>query len=130
MARRTTPAVIPFGNFRDVRNRWRARLPEDNHVVLTHGAFSLANVLVTSQAPYEVVGIIGWGQAGWYPAYWEESRAVLAADLSYHDGLPVGPDFGQWLSELFATKVHSWPSGEEGRLLLEQSQKYTRLFRL
>lgn len=41
-------------------------------LVLTHGDLSSLNVLVRRD---EVVGIIDWETAGWFPSYWEYSSA-------------------------------------------------------
>lgn len=40
--------------------------------VFTHGDLSSLNILVRSD---EVVGIIDWETAGWYPSYWEYTTA-------------------------------------------------------
>lgn len=39
-----------------------------NQVVLTHGDLSSLNILVRQD---EVVGIVDWDTAGWFPPYWE-----------------------------------------------------------
>jgi serine/threonine protein kinase len=41
-------------------------------LVFTHGDLSSLNILVRGD---EVVGIIDWETAGWYPAYWEYTTA-------------------------------------------------------
>ena len=44
----------------------------DSHVVLTHGDLSSLNILVKGD---DVVGIIDWETAGWFPPYWEYACA-------------------------------------------------------
>jgi aminoglycoside phosphotransferase len=44
----------------------------DHELVLTHGDLSSLNTLVRGD---EVVGIIDWETAGWFPSYWEYSSA-------------------------------------------------------
>lgn len=41
-------------------------------LVFTHGNLSSLNILVSGD---EVVGIIDWETAGWYPSYWEYTTA-------------------------------------------------------
>jgi thiamine kinase-like enzyme len=40
--------------------------------VFTHGDLSSLNVLASGD---EIVGIIDWETAGWYPSYWEYTTA-------------------------------------------------------
>lgn len=40
--------------------------------MLTHGDLSSLNILVKDD---QVVGIIDWETAGWFPAYWEYTTA-------------------------------------------------------
>ncbi|EQL00823.1 Protein kinase-like domain protein [Ophiocordyceps sinensis CO18] len=50
-----------------------------NQVVLTHGALSSLNILVRQD---EVVGIVDWDTAGWFPPYWEY---VCAKNVNPHN---------------------------------------------
>ena len=47
--------------------------------VFTHGAFTARNILVRNG---NVVAVVGWEAAGWYPTYWEclEARRLNARD--------------------------------------------------
>ncbi|KAK4237713.1 kinase-like domain-containing protein [Achaetomium macrosporum] len=53
----------------------RALLPDAARVCLTHGDLHLGNIL----------GLVDWGQAGWYPDYWEYCKAMI-----------VGPYGDEW----------------------------------
>lgn len=61
----------------------RAELPSgDTPIVFTHGNLTPNNVIITApgNGPARLVGIVGWNQAGWYPAHWEIWKARLAAN--------------------------------------------------
>ena len=45
-------------------------------IVLTHGDLSSTNVLVHGD---DVVGIVDWETAGWWPSYWEYTTASTVA---------------------------------------------------
>ena len=79
----------PFSNIDDFHRHLRGGIelgpnldPEINQLitlhgghwalVFTHGDLSSLNILVRGD---EVVGIIDWETAGWYPAYWEYTTA-------------------------------------------------------
>lgn len=96
----------PFGKFDDFHSsllngfdfKDDAILPEDlrelvefyktapTKPVLTHGDLSSLNFLVRGD---EVVAIIDWETAGWFPSYWEYSRAWN-----------VSPRIGYWQQEV------------------------------
>lgn len=48
--------------------------------VFTHGDLSSLNILVRED---EIVGIIDWETAGWYPSYWEYTTAWQANPMNY-----------------------------------------------
>ena len=49
--------------------------------VFTHGRLNPQNVLVKDG---EVVGLLDWGEAGYYPRYWETVKAAFwQADLEF-----------------------------------------------
>ncbi|KAK4442289.1 kinase-like domain-containing protein [Podospora aff. communis PSN243] len=52
---------------------------DDTPVVFTHGNFHPKNILISTGPNPRVVAIMDWGQAGWYPAYWEFCKARQAA---------------------------------------------------
>lgn len=49
--------------------------PDRVPVVFTHGALHPRNVVVSNGSNPRVVAVIEWGQAGWYPGYWELCKA-------------------------------------------------------
>ena len=44
-------------------------------IVFTHDDFVPPNILLSPGPNPKVAAIIDWGQAGWYPAYWEYCKA-------------------------------------------------------
>jgi hypothetical protein len=59
--------------------------PGDVPVVFTHGGLHPRNIIVSTGPNPRVVSILGWEQAGWYPAYWELCKARW--ESSRHQGL-------------------------------------------
>lgn len=49
--------------------------PDDVPVVFTHGSLHPRNIIISAGPKPRVVSILGWEQAGWYPAYWELCKA-------------------------------------------------------
>ncbi|KAH6851061.1 hypothetical protein B0I37DRAFT_397140 [Chaetomium sp. MPI-CAGE-AT-0009] len=49
--------------------------PDDVPVMFTHGSLHPRNIIVSSGPKPRIVSILGWEQAGWYPAYWELCKA-------------------------------------------------------
>lgn len=47
----------------------------DTPIVFTHNDLLPPNVILAPGPSPKVVAIIDWGQAGWYPAYWEYCKA-------------------------------------------------------
>ncbi|KAK4166282.1 hypothetical protein QBC43DRAFT_314377 [Cladorrhinum sp. PSN259] len=66
--------------------------PDNVPLAFTHGALHPRNIVVSEGANPTVVAIIGWEQAGWYPAYWELCKARL--ECSRHGGGGLGG--GDW----------------------------------
>jgi hypothetical protein len=54
---------------------------------LTHGDLHRNNIIVSVNPP-RIIAIIDWGQAGWYPDYWEHCKALYTSFYS-----------GQWRNE-------------------------------
>ena len=44
-------------------------------IVFTHDDLVPPNILLSAGSNPKVAAIIDWGQAGWYPAYWEYCKA-------------------------------------------------------
>jgi len=49
--------------------------PDHVATVFTLGAIHPRNIIVSAGPSPRVVAILGWDQAGWYPAYWELCKA-------------------------------------------------------
>ncbi|SPQ20358.1 5785283e-d88b-4fe9-a9ad-6c6e7c975ddb [Thermothielavioides terrestris] len=58
-----------------VQLRLRHLFPDNHPVAFTHGGLHPRNIVVSAGPNPRVVAIIGWEQAGWYPAYWELCKA-------------------------------------------------------
>lgn len=72
----------------------RSMLPDSSRICFTHSDLHLRNILVSGETGSRgVVGVVDWGQAGWYPEYWEYCKALL---LTGHQG---------WYSEGWLLKV-------------------------
>lgn len=48
---------------------------DDIPIVLTHNDLCPPNILLSRGPNPKVVGILDWGQSGWYPSYWEYCKA-------------------------------------------------------
>ncbi|KAL2016245.1 hypothetical protein VTK56DRAFT_4021 [Thermocarpiscus australiensis] len=49
--------------------------PSDVPIMFTHGGLHPRNIVVSAGLNPCIISIIGWEQAGWYPAYWELCKA-------------------------------------------------------
>ncbi|ODA77339.1 hypothetical protein RJ55_06967 [Drechmeria coniospora] len=47
----------------------------EDAIVFTHGDLIAPNILLSAGRNPKVAAVIDWGQAGWYPAYWENCKA-------------------------------------------------------
>ncbi|RDW68722.1 aminoglycoside phosphotransferase family protein [Aspergillus mulundensis] len=55
---------------------YRHLLPDDGDIKFTHGDLHRGNIMVSSTSPPRILAIVDWGQAGWYPDYWEYCKAL------------------------------------------------------
>ncbi|KAK0702745.1 hypothetical protein B0H67DRAFT_558358 [Lasiosphaeris hirsuta] len=87
-------------------------LPNEVPIAFTHGALHPRNVIVSRGPNPHIVSIIGWDQAGWYPAYWELCKARM--ESSAH-GDAIGWDERYVLGVLdldrFEQKNQGWNYG-------------------
>jgi len=70
--------------------------------VFTHGDFQRKNMLLRSVGDTEHdvdLVFLDWEFAGWYPAYWEYSKALFSCGM-WDD------DWGLWLNRMFDTDVY------------------------
>ena len=50
----------------------RHLLPDDAAVCFTHGDLHVDNVMITGEpGSRQIASVVDWGQAGWYPEFWE-----------------------------------------------------------
>ncbi|KKY25339.1 putative phosphotransferase enzyme family protein [Phaeomoniella chlamydospora] len=79
----------------------RSQLRTDHRIVLSHGDFRPANIMVSLDSNRRVTGLLDFEAFGWYPEYWDYVKAVLS-DWDGCDGwldhLP--PVIGQYHYEL------------------------------
>lgn len=74
----------PFANEDDFNKDLRSgAFPDVVHrtghqIVFTHGDLNMRNILVHNG---KLSGIIDWETAGWYPDYWEHTKAHFATKL-------------------------------------------------
>ncbi|KAI1806551.1 kinase-like protein [Daldinia bambusicola] len=72
-------------------------------IVFTHGDINMRNVLVDEKTG-RLSGIVDWESAGWYPGYWEYTKAYFATRLNWRWSREVievvFKDFGDFSEEL------------------------------
>jgi hypothetical protein len=86
--------------------------PDDVPVVFTHGALHPRNIIVSAGPNPRLVSVIGWEQAGWYPAYWELCKARL--ECSRHGGLGSWETrYLPWILDVegLSRETHGWQVG-------------------
>ena len=92
-----------------------------HNIVFTHGDLNPRNILVDrvcmSNGTYgwRVTGIVDWETAGYYPEYWDYTKAMFEGfrwSLRYNDLVKdVFGDFGDYCRELEVEK-RSWEAGD------------------
>lgn len=61
---------------------YREYLPDSANVCFTHGDPTLGNMMISGPQG-EIVGIIDWEQAGWYPDYWEYCKLLYGVEYAH-----------------------------------------------
>ena len=57
---------------------YRPLLPDICNVYFTHADLHLYNIIISdTPSRRSIVGIVDWGQAGWYPEYWEFCKLTI-----------------------------------------------------
>ena len=84
-----------------IADRLAAQLRRPARVVFCHGALGPRNIIVERD---EVVAIIGWEGAGWYPEWWEYVKA-------YDSDTNIGPENDDWYD--YIDKIFGTPYDEE-----------------
>jgi thiamine kinase-like enzyme len=87
--------TISYDHYRPLVND---RVP----IMFTHGDIHRHNILVRPDDPAEVLSIVDWAHAGWYPIYWEYFRPC------YH---AVEDD--EWREEWLPKFLHPYPCDTE-----------------
>ncbi|KAK0741800.1 hypothetical protein B0T21DRAFT_381581 [Apiosordaria backusii] len=66
--------------------------PDNVPIVFTHGALHPRNIIVSMDGQNQptVISVIGWEQAGWYPAYWELCKARHECSKASEQGTLLG----------------------------------------
>ncbi|RSM14091.1 hypothetical protein CDV31_005553 [Fusarium ambrosium] len=64
-------------------------ISDDTPIVFTHNDLCPPNILLSRGPNPKVVGILDWGQSGWYPSYWEycKARRVGIVDDEFNPAL-------------------------------------------
>ncbi|RBR08261.1 uncharacterized protein FIESC28_10295 [Fusarium coffeatum] len=92
-------AVGPYDGpdaVRDFHARCNIGIEERFHICFTHNDLCPPNILI-SKGPYpKVVGIIDYGQAGWYPSYWEYMKATRVGHLQEFFGTEL---YAEWVAK-------------------------------
>ncbi|KAB8229890.1 kinase-like protein [Aspergillus alliaceus] len=57
------------------QDAYRIKISEEVPIIFTHDDFVPPNILLSPGPNPGMAAIIDWGQAGWYPAYWEYCKA-------------------------------------------------------
>lgn len=69
-------------------------LPHSSASVFTHGDLTPRNIIVDST--HEIIGIVDWENAGWYPDYWEYANIMKPSKDR------------DWMAWMDATKPQEW----------------------
>lgn len=56
----------------------RRRMRDDHRIVFTHGDLAPRNIVVHDG---RISGLVDWGDAGWYPEYWELVKVMWFPDI-------------------------------------------------
>lgn len=70
-------------------------LPVTGNIYFTHGGLTLGHIIISDgPGPRQIVGILEWQQAGWYPEYWEYCKLLYGVNCTH-----------EWHSAGWADKV-------------------------
>ncbi|KAI5307045.1 hypothetical protein KEM56_005326 [Ascosphaera pollenicola] len=91
-----TRVLAPHRKFLCEMDSDHIRLPINGRIKLTHGNLSRANIIVSRDAPdlgipAFFVGVVNWENAGWYPDFWEYTKAMCPTKED-HDLCPQNMD--------------------------------------
>ncbi|GAM87388.1 hypothetical protein ANO11243_054120 [Dothideomycetidae sp. 11243] len=72
--------LLPSIDKNEIPDFFRDHLPSQAEIVFTHADLHPSNILISISSPTRVVAIVDWGQAGWYPDFWEYCKAMYTSD--------------------------------------------------
>lgn len=69
---------------RKFEDPYRPLLPDNDDIYFTHADPHLGKIIVSKPpgALPSITGIVDWGEAGWYPSYWEYCKMALVVFTS------------------------------------------------
>lgn len=85
-------AVQKFQNGCDIE------IDDEVPVVFTHDDLVPPNIILSPGPNPRVAAIIDWGQAGWYPAYWEYCKARRVRPIDFDEEL-----YEEWITKYLPT---------------------------
>lgn len=88
-------------NLKGKLHSYRSWLPDIYDITFTHADIHRDNLIVTESGPPNVLAIVDWAQAGWYPDYWEICKARLISDLE-SDWYRI------YIPRIFGTALDEW----------------------
>lgn len=82
---------------------YRPLLPDTCKVYFTHADLHLYNIIISdTPSCRSIAGIVDWGQAGWYPEYWECCKLNVTGQYD-HEWREVG-----WADSIMASYEKEW----------------------
>lgn len=82
----------------DYVDPYRPYLPDNAAIKFTHADLHARNIIISRDSSPKILGLIDWGQSGWYPEYWEWCKACYTSDYN-------GEWRKKWMSN-FLTPYH------------------------
>lgn len=96
----------------------RSFMKDDHRIVLTHGDLHPRNIMVEWQEQdgthnIKITSILDWEMAGWYPEYWEFTKALATVDAR-------GGPLADWCDYLPTDTIGQWPTEYSMDLLISR----------
>lgn len=86
----------------EFHNAYGIEIEEDIPICFTHNDLCPPNILISKGPDPTVVGIIDWGQAGWYPSYWEYCKARRVGVVNEYFGFALQEEWtSKYLPQIF-----------------------------
>lgn len=77
----------------------RSRMRDDHAIMFTHGDIAPRNIMVDDDG--NILALLDWEQAGWYPEHWESIKALWFLPGPWH---PCGELWIEAVKEIFEGK--------------------------